>query len=256
MNQQAFQQITTLYRRAAAGDPYARHHVGAIVRRAQAGNHDALSVINVMHRLETERRNIQNRILATDLYDKVKAGDARAKKTLGQILGGVSKGRPSAVQAFKLLQKVHLQKKATAWTGPGSPRTGHHPMPSVNRVGIYVPGLGEVPNLPGLSTPPQMPQIPQYPQVPQYPQAPQAPGGHLPLTPQALVNLLSMATQILQAASMRGGGERLLSPQLPYLPKRTNPMVTTTKLQTALVTKPNPMLQGTTMRRSAWMFQQ
>lgn len=221
MDAATFQRITTIYNRAAAGDPAARGFVGRTMQRAQHGDQRACVVIGALQGIAKERSRIQNQIKARDLYAKLLKKDVYAKKTLTSILGGMKQGRPSAVQAFNLLRDVHLQHRASSWTGHGSPRTGHYPMPHHARPGIVF----------GAETP--------------------------QLSTAALMDLLAMAQRILAAAVappiMR---ESFAMPApLPY--RAPSPkVVTTTKLPTALVTQQNPMLQGTTMRKSAWMFEQ
>lgn len=79
------------------------------------------------------------------------------------------------------------------------------------------------------------------------------------LSPGALVDLLAMASRILAMAVVPTPpmGERGVLPPdaLPYRAPAPK-VVTTTKLPTALVTQQNPMLQGTTMRKSSWMIAQ
>lgn len=214
------QAITTLYNRAAAGDPAARAMVSHAVQRVYQGDRKAQIVIGALKEVHDHRVKTRNAILARDLYNGVRRGNAVAREKLGQIVEGARQGRPSAQKAFQMLQGIHLQSKAASWKGPGSPRTGHYPMPSAHRVGVYIPGVGEVPipqNLPSIPGMPSIPGIPGYP-----PPTPQPQGNFLPLTPQALVELLGLVTTILRAALPQTPmGERSVAmPQIsPLAPK-------------------------------------
>lgn len=234
--------VRHIYNRAVAGDPVARSFVGRALSRARRGDRRAVVVVGALQALDRSRSWTHNRIKAQDLYDAVLRRDISARKTLGQILSGVRGGRPSAVRAYKLLQDVHLQRKASSWTGPGSPRTGHHPMPYHHRVGVYIPGLGEVnvPSIPGMPSAPQPSPMP----IP----------GFQALTPQALIELLAFAQRILSAAVPP---MRMAPPPTTQLPYRAPAprMVETTMLPKSLIMQADPMV-ATTMKRSAWMFQQ
>lgn len=239
MTPQAYQNITQIYRRAAAGDIYARNFVGHAEQRAAAGDPRARVVIGVMHRLDQERRKIHQGILTRELYERASMRNPLAMQKVLSLRARALSGVPSAVQAFRLLQQEHLKKKATSWSGPGSPRTGYHPMPNVNRVGVYVPGLGEMPNLPGLQGGQQAPAF-------------------LPLTPNAVVELLALASRILASANLqtRELGVRPIDiPLRAPAPRVPSPMVTT-RLATSLVTQQNPMLQATRSRLTPWMIAQ
>jgi hypothetical protein len=182
----ALQRLRSLHARASAGDPFALASVARIQSEADCGLPSAKIVIGALSRIDQERRAARIQVAARDLYERVERGEPRAILRFHSIRQAAAIGHVGAQDVLNILRNIHVQRRATQITGPGAPRTGTYPMPYQHRVGIEIPGQQ----------------------------------GYLPLTPQAVMELLALAHRILAAAvPMTSPGELPMYAPAPNLTK-------------------------------------
>lgn len=223
--------IATLHARAYAGDPAARSLVAHAAERARYGDPKAAAFVRAIGQVDAHKRATRVQIAARDLYAGLQAGSPQAWQRLQNIRRAEVSGHAGAGDVMSILRSIHLQKKALSGTGPGAPRTGTFPMPYQHRVGVDIPGLGNVPipSIPGLTAP----------------AAPQAlPGQYLVLTPDALATLLAFIQQIIRSAGPMTFTPRP-SDDLPIAVPSPNTARPVTALQTA------PQLRSTLYAQTA-----
>jgi len=179
----AAEQVRALHARCVAGDPSARRTLYRIGQNAADGDRICSVIVGAVESLERTRRITHMRIGARGLYSGLVKRNPHAVRAVGALRAAERRGDPGAKTTLDLLRQLHLQRKAVAPSGPGRVRTGHYPMPYRHRVGIEIPGLGDMP----LPIPAPIPSGNLF----------------LPITPQVLVELLSMMQRILALATTR-----------------------------------------------------
>lgn len=228
----ALRRLQAVYARLVLGDPVLARKVAECKRLAKAGDPQAKVIYNSLAVLHWNRRDRLAFARAEVFYNRLRAYDKQAHAELRRLVSRKNAGDRQAQALFSTLKAVHHKRKASLWTtGPGSPTTGYHPMPIQHRVGIEIPGLGNVP-------------IPNFNPQPQ-------PQMFLPLTPQALTMLIQLFQQVL---AMSGGQQTLFRSVAPMddVPMASSmpqgglgPLATSVVRPSVVTTTPKPAIMST-----------
>lgn len=190
MNDQLIKKLSVVLRRAYQGDQECLNYLKRLRSRALAGDYEAKVEHNTAAVLHWQvRAGSADYAKAEAFYGRLLNRDPDARRRLNILIQRLRQKDAEALRLFRILKAIHHKYKASAWTGPGSPKIGGYSMPNIHRAGIDIPGLGNVPT-------------PWDPPPPPNPWA-----QFLPLTPQALQGLL----QLIQMA-------RMSVPSMPAIP--------------------------------------
>lgn len=210
MRRADLQKLEALLNRAQRGDREAINLIRRARARAATGEERArvaFNTLRVLHWMGREGKEKYARLEA--FYGRCLHKDPGSCAQLRGIVQRAKGGDEGALRTFRVLKSIHHKYKASAWSGPGEPKIGGYGMPNIHRAGIDIPGLGNFP-------------IPYYPTPGINPHG-GPPPSILPLTPQAVTNLLA----VIQAARMAPAPWQI--PGLPALPpggdifRSTNP---------------------------------
>lgn len=140
-------QLGALHLAAMRGDREAVAKCAGIARQAASGDPRATVFRNTIAVIHWKRRDQTQWNSAEALYQRLSQGDALARQQLADLLNRLRQGDESVRPLFSTLKAIHRKQKASAWSGPGQPKTGHYPMPQYHRPGIIVGGSQSYPTM-------------------------------------------------------------------------------------------------------------
>jgi len=161
-------ELKALYARVTTRDPQVLRGVAALRAKAEAGDRGAGRVFNALRALHW--RKVQGEAswkASVQHYGQLRARNPKAFELLRQVNERRGQGDQAAEVRFRALRAIHHQYLASTLQGPGEARIGYYPMPRHHRPGIEI--------------------SPMHPNI--------FIGAALPLTAEALTNLLNLIAQ-------------------------------------------------------------